>query len=171
MNFQVLYILCGYPFAGKSTLTKELIDQFGFSLVGIDEINRERGVGQSTGVAVTPEEWDKTYRQAYKRIEQLLGKGKSVIYDATNFTKEQRDIPRKIAQKYNVATKLLFVDVPKEIVYQRLQENRKTNSRFDVKDEDFAQVVDNFQKPSDDENVLIFDGSIPMVDWILQVIH
>lgn len=161
-----LYILCGYPFAGKSTLTKKLIDTFDFCLVGIDEINRERAIGQTTGVAITPQEWSETYQQAYKRIEELLSQGKTVIYDATNFTKQQREEPRQIAEKYQAKAQVIFVDVPKEVVIKRWQENRKANNRFDVTDEDFAQVVDNFQAPTEKEDVIRYLQKDDMNQWI-----
>ncbi len=165
MSSPTLYILCGYPFAGKSTVTKALIEHNNFTLVGLDEINNDRGIGFD-GKPISSEEWAKTYQEAYRQIGELLGQGKNVIYDATNFTKQQRDEPRDIARKHNGLAKVIFIDVPKEVVVKRWQDNRKTNSRFDVRDEDFSQVVDNFQKPTEDEDVLIYDQIIPLEDWI-----
>lgn len=111
-------------------------------------------------------QWEETYSQAYKRIAELLSQKRSVIYDATNFTKEQRDFSRNIALKHNANSIVLFVDVPKNVVLNRLLENRKTNNRFNVRDEDFAQVLDNFRRPTPEENVLVFDESMPLKDWL-----
>jgi predicted kinase len=144
-----LYIMSGLPFAGKSTLTKALINRFGFSLVGLDEINRERGIGFH-GKPVAPQEWEITYKEAYRRIGQLLSEGKSVIYDATNFTRQQRDEPKQIAQKHNACAKVIYVHVSKDEAMRRWRENRQTSNRPDVKDEDFAQVADNFQVPTEE---------------------
>ena len=71
MHKPCLYILCGYAFAGKTTLAKELVSQFDFKRVAIDEINNERGMwNDETGLS--PQEWDRTYQEAYHRIDTLL---------------------------------------------------------------------------------------------------
>jgi adenylate kinase family enzyme len=44
MSESKLYILCGLPFAGKTTLAKELVKRFGFVHIGIDQINTNFGV-------------------------------------------------------------------------------------------------------------------------------
>ena len=38
MSEPTLYILCGLPFAGKTTLAKELVKHFGFVHIDIDQI-------------------------------------------------------------------------------------------------------------------------------------
>lgn len=166
MQKPTVYILCGFPFSGKTTLAKGLVNRSHFAFVGIDEINTERGVGQSTGVAVTPEEWKATYKLAYKRIEKLLDKKKDIIYDATNFTRQQRDEIKQLAQKHKAKSKIIFVDIPKEEAKKRWQENRKSGNRFDVRDEDFAQVIDNFQRPTKDEDILVYDQARNLQQWI-----
>jgi len=39
-----LYLLCGLPFAGKTTLVKALEDWLEIRRVALDEINTERGI-------------------------------------------------------------------------------------------------------------------------------
>lgn len=41
MDEHCLYILCGLPFAGKTTLTRALERKLGFALVELDAINLE----------------------------------------------------------------------------------------------------------------------------------
>ena len=159
-----LYVMCGLPFAGKSTLVKELIKRFDFSLVASDEINSERGIGLH-GEAIPMQEWDKTYDVVYKRLMQLLSQGKTVIYDDCNFTKKQRDIAKDIAQTQQAQTRVIYVNTSKEEVTKRWQQNRITSHRFDIRDEDFAQVVDNFQAPTQDEGVIIYNCSFPLEKW------
>ena len=38
--------------------------------------------------------------------------------------------------------------------------------RNDVRDSDFANVVEHFEPPGDDEAVLRYDGSLPIDEWI-----
>jgi hypothetical protein len=40
-----------------------------------------------------------------------------------------------------------------------------------VRDEDFAQVADRFEPPTDDENTVCHDGSIPLDWWIEQTFN
>src|SRR5437868_816009 len=94
MKKPTLYILSGFPYSGKSTLAKELVKSLGLSLVSTDSINTEQGIGLQ-GEAISPQQWDNTYHLVYKRIEELLSRGESVIYDDCNFTKKQRDLTRK----------------------------------------------------------------------------
>lgn len=165
MNEPHLYILCGLPFAGKSTLARELVRTRNFVLVEMDAINSERGLGLD-GQAISPSDWDITYAEFYHRIDQLLAAGKPVIADAPNFTRDQRDLLREIARKYSAPSTVIYLNLPEATVRERWQRNRQTNQRYDVRDDDFALVVDFFQPPTDEENVIYYDQSLPMEEWI-----
>src|SRR5579863_484040 len=107
-----LYILCGYSFSGKSMLARELVICCGFRLVDMDAMKGERGIGLVEGVRITPEEWDETYREVYRRLERLLCEGHSVVYDSGSFTFEQREVVRSIAERCGALSQVIFVDVP-----------------------------------------------------------
>ncbi len=161
----VLYIMCGLPFAGKSTLAKEMVNLISIKRVSIDEINEEQGVWKDD-TGMSPEEWTKTYEEAYQRISTFLEQGKSVVDDSANFTREQRDRLRAIAEQFHAQSYAIFVDVTLVEVQRRWQENRQTAVRNDVRDDDFAQVVENFEPPTENENVLRYDGSMMQGEWI-----
>lgn len=165
-----LYILCGLPFSGKSILARELAKTHDLACVAMDAINTERGLGLH-GNAISEEDWDITYQEAYRRIDRFLTQGKSVIYDAPSFTKEQRDQLRAIAYSHGMPAKVIFVDVPESVARERWLKNRRTGNRFDVRDDDFAQVVDNFQSPTDEEDVIRYDQTLPLSEWVHQVFH
>jgi predicted kinase len=86
----VLYILCGLLFSGKSTLARVMAAATGCMLVELDAIDSERGLGLA-GAPITSQQWDETYREAYHRIALALIAGQSVLFDATNYTRAQRD--------------------------------------------------------------------------------
>ena len=160
-----LYILCGLPFSGKTTLAGELVSRLGVSHVAIDDINNERGIwDDETGLS--PEEWANTYQEAYRRIGSLLSQKKSVVDDSVNFTRELRDRLRAIAECYGADATVIYVDIPLAEVRRRWLENRQTGMRADVRDSDFANVVEHFEVPTEDENVLRYDGTISAVEWI-----
>ena len=151
-----LFILCGLPFSGKTTLAKALIQKYGWEFVGLDEINRERGIGIDVSKAITPKEWDISYQLTFTRTAKLLSDGKTVIYDATNFTKEQRRKLVTIAENHGASAKIIYVDTPKAEVIKRWMENKEKTQRNDVREEDFMQVVNNFEAPSPEEHAIAF---------------
>lgn len=167
MNQLCLYILCGLPFAGKSTLAGELAKTLSAAYVQLDAINGERGLGLD-GKRISSVDWDETYCIAYQRIESYLRQEVSVVYDSASFTRTQRDAVRAIAKRYGVLSKVIYVEVPENIVRERLLQNRKTRLRYDVRDDDFAHVVDNFQLPGQDENVVCYDQTVSVRTWIKQ---
>ncbi len=170
MKKPCLYILCGLPFAGKTTLAKELVNSLAVKRVAIDDINSERGIWDNEK-GLSSEEWDETYREAYQRIATFLSKGESVVDDSANFTVEQRDRLRDIAQQYNASTCVIFVDISLTEARRRWQENRQTAVRADVRDDDFAHVVVYFAPPTVNENVLLYNGSLPVRDWIHHIFN
>ena len=165
MNQLCLYILCGLPFAGKSSLARSLAKAVNAASVELDAINGERGLGLD-GQRISAADWDETYRIAYQRIDGFLCEGRPVVYDSASFTRPQRDEVRAIAKSYGVLSKVIYVEVPENIIKERLLQNRKTRLRYDVRDDDFAHVLDNFKPPEDDENVVCYDQTVQIGVWI-----
>src|SRR6266702_2994497 len=168
LNEPRLYILCGLPFAGKTTLARALERQLGIVLVELDDINRVRGVGLH-GKAISPEEWHRTYTEAYRQLDAFLAAGQSVLFDATNFTKVQRASLRALAGKQGARALVIYLDVSEVEARQRWLQNRATGARYDVRDEDFAQVVNFFEPPTPEEQAVYYRPSQPVDEWIQQV--
>lgn len=163
-----LLILCGLPFAGKTTLARELARAHGFAHVALDAINEERGVWDPVR-GLSPEQWAETYAESYRRLDRLLAEGRPVVYDATNFTRAPRDRPRAIAARHGAPANVLYVAVLEAEARRRWQHNRATGRRYDVRDEDFVTVADNFEPPVEDEAVIRYDGSLPLEEWARRV--
>lgn len=149
-----LYILCGYPFAGKSTLADTLIKKYGFIRVAIDSINDELGIGRDYAVEIAPAEWQRTYDIYHDRIRDNLQASKSVIADTVAHTKVSRDALRNIANECNAKTVILYVNTPLEVAKKRWLDNRINKKRSDVRDSDFNTVANNFESPDTSENVI-----------------
>ena len=165
-----LYILCGYPFAGKSTIAKALINKYGFVRVAIDDIKKEQGIVDNVSEEITAEELQGVYDIYQDRIVNNLKSGKSVITDTVAHTRESRDGLRKIAKENNAETVILYVNTPLDIVKERWMKNRNTQERNDVLDKDFNSVVNNFEVPGNDENVKIVSNAMP-IEEIYKLIH
>ncbi len=156
-----LYIMCGVPFAGKTTVALALVRQVGFRRVAIDDINDERGIWDDA-IGLTPE--------AYRRIDLLLAQGHAVIDDSVNHTWVLRERLRAIAARNGASATVLYIAVPAaEARCRWVLRNRQTEERGDVRDEDFATVLDNFEPPRADETVLRYDGVLPLNAWIARV--
>lgn len=166
INDSCVYILCGLPFSGKSTLARELARRFGLEHVEIDRINSERGVGFD-GAPISQQEWTATYSESFRQLERCLANGRSAVYDATNFTRQQRDRVRRIAGRFHACAAVIHLDLPDE-ARRRWQVNRLSGERYDVRDDDFAQVADNFEPPTDDEETIRYDGQTPLDEWLEQ---
>jgi predicted kinase len=165
-----LYILCGLPFAGKTTLARALAAQCGCAHIEIDAINTARGLGLA-GAALTPTEWDETYRLAFEQLAAALRSGRSAISDAANYTRAQRDQLRALAADAGAASVTLSVDVAAEEARRRWLTNRAAGAsqRNDVRDDDFQHVLDHFEPPAPDEGAIRIDGTTPLDDWLRQV--
>lgn len=101
-----LYFLCGLPFAGKSTLARALAARTQARHIALDAVNTERGLGLD-GATITPEQWDQTYAEVYRRIEAALAAGDSAISDETCFLRAQRDAVRAIAARAGARCQLI----------------------------------------------------------------
>jgi predicted kinase len=162
-----LYILCGLPFAGKTTLAGVLSDHLGLARLALDDIICEWGVGLD-GRPIPAEHWAAAYNEAYRRLDALLRAGRSVVYDATNYRRAHRRRLERIAARHGATTQVIYLDVAEAEARRRWQQNRVTRERWDVRAEDFAKVVDHFEPPDPDEGVLHYDPAVPPAQWIAQ---
>lgn len=160
------YLLVGYPFAGKTTVAKELEKQLGFKRLSIDEVKFELGFEGVSDDDVPDEAWDKIFTELDKRIVENLKAGKTIVNEYAWLTKEWRNRARKLATELGIETKLLFVNTPEQIARERWQQNRKNNSRFDVPDSVFEEAIKLFEKPTKDENIIVYDQSMNLDAWI-----
>jgi predicted kinase len=162
-----VYILCGLPFAGKTTLARALAQHLDLPRVSIDEINGERGLGFDNA-PIASEDWDITYAESYRQLDKHLRAGCSVIYDAANFTRAERDKARAVAAQSGSDTCVIYVTTPKPLVRQRWLLNRLTHKRNDIRDDYFANVITQFEPPTEDENVLPYSNEQGVDEWIEQ---
>ena len=167
----VQYLFVGYPFSGKTTLSKKLERKLDFARVSIDEVKFDLGYRSVSDDDVPDEAWVKIFYELDKKIVDLLQSGKTILNEYAWLTKKWRDRARNLAQDLGIHTIVIFVDTPQEVVRQRLEENRLTQERFDVPDNIFEEALNEFEKPLDDEDVIIYRQSDSVDDWIKQYMH
>jgi predicted kinase len=151
-----MLIVCGLPFSGKSTMSRNLARVLDQAVhIDIDQINAERGLG-SDGQAIPLSEWPTTYEIAYQRVNTALQSGRTAIFDATNYSRAQRDILRMKSRQAGAASVVVFVDVPESECRYRWLRNRETGERYDIRDEDYENVVSRFESPGAGEQVIVY---------------
>lgn len=163
-----LYILCGIPFSGKTTLAKELEKRLGFARIDLDEVKFEL-LGQNVkDEDIKESQWNKIYLEMYQKIEEALKEGKTVVHDTGNFTRNERGMVKNIADKLGVESITIFVYIPIPEARKRILGNRETNHRFDVTDKDFESTVNEMEPPTNGENFIVYDSSQSLEDWLKQ---
>lgn len=161
-----LYILCGIPFSGKTTFARKLVAAKHFTRIDFDDVLFELYGHDITSDKMQQKDWDIVYAEMYKRLRSSLSDGQTVIHDTGNFTKSERDVVRKIAEEMGIEAITILVDVPVEIARQRLVRNRETKERFNIPDDEFESTLKEMERPTQDENHLVFPIDSDFEKWV-----
>jgi predicted kinase len=165
----VLYILCGLPFSGKTTLARALANQCGFVHLDLDALARTKDLLPEEGI--NDEQWSDVFREVYEQLMILLKSGKSVVFDAVNYDRVGRNRLREIAQQSDSVVHIIYFKISIREIEQRRQANQAHHERPSVRDQDFAALDAEFESPTIEENILIYDGTESIPDWIKDHIH
>ena len=160
-----LYLLCGMPFSGKTTLGKTIARQLDSSYISLDEINEARGLRGGDGISI--EEWEKTHSIAMSQMQTTMPTSQDIVLDDTNCFRWLRDRFRQLAAEYNYQTTVVFVDVPVSEIWQRMSANQKTQTRHTVKPEIIKEMTKTFESPEEDENVIRYGGKKSINEWVV----
>lgn len=155
--------MTGLPYSGKSTLTKKLVNRFGFSVVSMDDIMDEKGMDSATMVQ---EDWNTVYSEAYDKLKALLKEGKSVVLDCGNLPIHERTTPKYIAESLGVQCKLIYVNTTKEEIMRRWKENQVTKQRGHLEEDGLNFAFKLFEQPKKDENPILYNQSMDLDSWI-----
>ncbi|MGZ5473956.1 MAG: AAA family ATPase [Thermoanaerobaculia bacterium] len=160
---QSVLLLCGLPFAGKTTVARELREQLDAIVISLDAINAERGLQGGEGIAV--EEWQRSHQVALARLAEALQAGQAiVVIDDTNCLRFLRDDYREVSRRFGAAAHVLLLPADEEEVTRRLRTNRDSATRNDVHDEVFAATVDRFEWPGAEESPVIWTSIADLLD-------
>lgn len=159
----MLYILTGRPFAGKSTLRKELVERLGFSVASVDWEIDNRGLHV---VEMTQDDWNLVYSEAYEKLKKLLKEGKTVVLDLANLKRQERNTAREIAKSLGVKYKLIYVNTTFEDAEKRWNNNKNIAGARKMDESVFNRGQSMFEEPTADENPIIYNSSIDLDHWI-----
>ena len=150
-----LIIVCGPSFAGKSTLADAICAEFGYLQVDVDETKLELYGPGIDDADLTPDEWTRIYRETDDRIVIHLRNGEGVVDASRNFRQRERNHARAIADRMETEVVLVYVDVPEALVRQRWAENRDKQTRREVSDTGFEEIISVMEPQTADEKALV----------------
>lgn len=154
----MLYLLVGFPGSGKTTTSKIIQKLTGAEHLWADHERKKMFVHPTHDHA----ENIKLYNHLNRVTDQLLGQGKSVIFDTNfNFYKDRERL-RAIAAKHGAHTLVVWVVAPKDVARERATKDaHKQHTRVlgDMSVEHFERIAGNLETPRDDEDFVKLDGT------------
>ncbi len=153
----VLYLMVGYPGAGKTTISK-LIHQ----LTGAVHIwgDKERLV-RFEHPKHTESESRELYRQLNTEVAELLKRGESVVFD-TNFSyRRDRDHLRDIARQNGAKCQVIWLTTPRDVARKRAveeSEDKPTRLWGNMLVAVFEKLVAKQEDPGNDEHPIRIRG-------------
>ena len=161
-----LIIVCGLSFAGKSTLGNAICAEFGYPQVDVDETKLDLYGPDISDEELSPEQWARIYKETDIRIVNHLKNGENVVDASRNFRKEERNRARGIAERLKIETVVIYVDTSESLVRQRWKANRDEQTRRDVSEADFEEIISVMEPPSADEKALVFRHNDDIKSWL-----
>lgn len=155
---RTLFILCGFPYAGKSYIAKQILSHTDVVFVSIDDIFHRHSFDWDSNTLPDAYEWEQIFSESYEEVRQSLRNGKNVLYDSTNQTVVSRDKLREIAGSVDTETKVIYIKASIENVWNRWKENQKNRTRSVVDKALVQQTINMFEEPTEEENVIIINN-------------
>ena len=131
----ILLITCGLPGTWKTETSEEISKIKGYPILRSDLIRLEVLKSEDIFDEKVASNMDKrtmVYDETFRRAEETVKKGDSVIIDATFVTQSLRRRAAEIAAKHNKTFVILQTDCPQEVaigrILRRTKEDYKSNA-------------------------------------------
>lgn len=157
MGRPVLYLLIGYPGAGKTTVARIIHEATGAVHLWSD-VERHKMFGHPTH---SEEESLRLYDELNARTEKLLAEGRSVVFDTNfNFHEDRRKL-REIATRQGAETVAIWVTVPEQMARHRAVDRGQKRNGYHTRmtDEEFDRIIAKLEAPTKDEKTIKLDGA------------
>jgi predicted kinase len=156
---QYLFILCGEAFSGKSTISEKISEMHKATIIGRNKIYF--ALDSILALEDTPDEdddelWESLWSVAVQGAKNQLLLGNSVVFDDNCFFLHQREELRSLAKSIGIKAILIYLDIPTDTLKKRKERNKIEKSRHDVPSSWLAEDAQKFERPTENENPLIF---------------
>ena len=159
-----LYIMCGLPFSGKTTLAKKIAEKTGAKLIAFDRIWAEKK-GELIPDIDKVAEWRFILSVAYKRIRETLSANRSVVYDDINVRKEHRAALQTIAKETQAAFVIVYLNTPMSEIKSREARNKTSKKRHEVASVNFNKAIRQWQAPTGEAGVVEYKPDTDLGVW------
>ncbi len=161
----MLWVVCGMPASGKSTISEELANAFGIKVFNSDVIRKkmfgsimpfETGIYSNGATSLT-------YGRLLLLAQEEIEKGNSVILDATFKTAHHRNEANLLAK--DMDADIMFVEcvAPENLLKKRLllRENKQliSDARISIY-ESFKQQFESFEEISDEQHIIVYTQNL-----------
>ena len=163
MAGNILYIMTGLPYSGKTTLVKKLVKKIDCKVISTDEILKEKGFWKEK--EPMQKDWETAYVEAGEEVKKYLTNGENVIFDESNLLYSQRENLRKMAQNLGMKTKLIYVKIDKNEALKRWEENLKTKQKHQLTKEIIERTCDIFEEPKEEEKAIVYNQEKNIEFW------
>lgn len=128
-----LIVVSGLPGSGKSYFSRRLAERLPLPIIESDAMRQVLAPKPS----YSPDESQRLFRACHTLISDLLHKGISVIFDATNLIEYHREYLYRIAERAGAKLILVHMEAPPELVQQRMERRRNGDDPNDKSDADW----------------------------------
>lgn len=152
----IVYLICGFIGAGKTTFAKKLEQETGAVRITKDEWSI-RLIGNDPTIDGY-EEWDHKICGLSRDVAfQLAEKGIDVIIDEGFWEKEQRDEMRRRASTIGAKAIMYYVETPIETIRERVvgRNSHLTKDSFKISREMLDNYLMYWQPPGEDEDYIL----------------
>lgn len=124
-----LWVVCGVPGVGKTSVATYLAEQVDAELLRTDVVRKEL----IDEPQYTDAEFDRVYRTILERGRTTLQDGRSVVFDGTYRSRTRRESVADLAADVGVPCRFLKVECDSAVVETRIE------NRNDVSDAEFEE--------------------------------
>lgn len=152
----IVYLICGFIGAGKTTFAKKLEEKTGAVRVTKDEWSI-RLIGNDPTIDGYAE-WDRKIIDLSRDFAfYLVGKGIDVIMDEGFWEKETRDEMRRRAAAIGAKVVMYYLETPIETIRERVvgRNNNLTGDSFKISREMLDNYLKDWQPPTEDEDYIL----------------
>jgi len=156
---QCLFILCGEAFSGKSTLAEKIAKIYEAKIVGRDKIYF--AIDSILALENTSDEdddklWKNLWPIAVQGVKNQLLLGNSVVVDDNCLYLSQREELYSLAKNLGIKYVLVYLNIAAKTLKERKEQNKIDKNRHDVPSGWLEKDNKLFERPSKNENPLIF---------------
>ncbi|MFZ4508448.1 MAG: AAA family ATPase [Fimbriimonas sp.] len=151
-----LYLLCGLPGSGKTTLAKRLEQEPPALRLTLDDWMVPL-FGQAICEPNTLERWnqahDRVERLQWQVAERALTLGVDVVLDFGVWSREEREAYRRRANELGARSELIFLDVPLGTLVERVRARNENDEErvYPITEANLQEWWEVFQRPTPDE--------------------